>query len=164
MHAASFTRGTRPGRQAGRERARGPVTLTPCSPGPEVGSRAGAGRVGGRGHWAPGTHRPEAGSLVGAQAGARQVYRRQAAGPAAAPPPKQKAAVRHDRPRDPLGPGALRRRCSAAAGRQLPVASASWGPLRGQTSRLLAGPAAARRAHALDARFSRPRRAGVLAC
>lgn len=70
--------------------------------------------------------------------------------------------MRHDRPRDPLGPGTLRRRCSAAAGGQLPVASASRGPLRGDTSRLLSGPAAHRRAHALDARFSRPRRAGVL--
>lgn len=116
-------RGTRPGRPAVHERAQGPVTLTPSSPDPE------ADPAGGGGHKAPGTHRPEVGLFVGAHAAASNEQRRQAAGPAAAPAPQQQAAVRHGCRRNPHGPGALRRRGSAAADGQRPVAPACGGPL-----------------------------------
>lgn len=111
-------------RTPGGPRARpGPVTLTPSSPDPEAGPAGGGGRR------APATHRPEVGLFVGTHAAASHKQRRQAAGPAAAPAPQQQAAVRHGCRRNPHGPGALRRRGSAAADGQRPVAPAFGGPL-----------------------------------
>lgn len=109
--------------------------MTPSSPDPEAGPAGGGGRR------APATHRPEVGLFVGAHAAASHEQRRQAAGPAAAPAPQQQAAVRHGCRRNPHGPGALRRRGSAAADGERPVAPACGGPLgteRAQDS--VAGP------------------------